>query len=43
MQHMANGLQIGMGLTELDGVEFPVAVNGQHLNKYFQSMWDDGQ
>jgi hypothetical protein len=28
-------------LEELDGVEFPVAVNGQHLKKYFPSMWDD--
>jgi hypothetical protein len=28
-------------LEELDGVKFPVAVNGQHLNKYFPSMWDD--
>ncbi|KAK1646291.1 hypothetical protein QYE76_064096 [Lolium multiflorum] len=25
----------------LDGVKFPVAVNGQHLKKYFPSMWDD--
>jgi hypothetical protein len=30
-------------LEELDGVKFPVAVNGQHLKKYFPSMWDDGQ
>jgi hypothetical protein len=29
-------------LEELDGVNFPVAVNGQHLKKYFPSMWDDG-
>jgi hypothetical protein len=29
-------------LKELDGVKFPVAVNGQHLKKYFPSMWDDG-
>jgi transposase InsO family protein len=29
-------------LEELDGVKFPVAVNGQHLRKYFSSMWDDG-
>jgi hypothetical protein len=28
-------------LEELDGVKFPVAVNGQHLKKYFLSMWDD--
>jgi hypothetical protein len=28
---------------ELDGVKFSVAVNGQHLNKYFSSMWDDRQ
>jgi hypothetical protein len=27
---------------KLDGVKFPVAVNGQHLKKYFPSMWDDG-
>jgi hypothetical protein len=53
---MENGLQIGMGLIEidqvlpenaymleeLDGVKFPVAVNGQHLKKYFPGMWDDG-
>jgi hypothetical protein len=26
---------------ELDGVKFSVAVNGQHLKKYFSSMWDD--
>jgi hypothetical protein len=26
---------------ELDGVKFPVAVNGQHLKKYFPSMWED--
>jgi hypothetical protein len=30
-------------LEELDGVMFPVAVNGQHPKKYFQSMWHDGQ
>jgi hypothetical protein len=29
-------------LEELDGVKFPEAVNGQHLKKYFPSMWDDG-
>jgi hypothetical protein len=29
-------------LEELDGVKFLVAVNGQHLKKYFPSMWDDG-
>jgi hypothetical protein len=29
-------------LEELDGVKFPVAANGQHLKKYFSSMWDDG-
>ncbi|KAK1660785.1 hypothetical protein QYE76_048944 [Lolium multiflorum] len=29
-------------LEQLDGVKFPVAVNGQHLKKYFPSMWDDG-
>jgi hypothetical protein len=28
-------------LEELDGVKFPVTVNGQHLKKYFPSMWDD--
>jgi hypothetical protein len=28
-------------LEELDGVKFPVGVNGQHLKKYFPSMWDD--
>src|SRR6185295_7750511 len=28
-------------LEELDGVKFPVAVNGQHLKKYFPSMWKD--
>jgi hypothetical protein len=27
-------------LEELDGVKFPVAVNGQHLKRYFLSMWD---
>jgi hypothetical protein len=30
-------------LEELDGVKFPVAVNGQHLKKYFPSMWEDRQ
>jgi hypothetical protein len=30
-------------LEEFDGVTFPVAVNGQHLKKYFPSMWHDGQ
>ncbi|KAK1605163.1 hypothetical protein QYE76_028836 [Lolium multiflorum] len=30
-------------LEQLDGAKFPVAVNGQHLKKYFPSMWDDGQ
>jgi hypothetical protein len=30
-------------LEELDDVKFPVAVNGQHLKKYFPSMWHDGQ
>ncbi|KAK1612141.1 hypothetical protein QYE76_035814 [Lolium multiflorum] len=30
-------------LEQLDGVKFPVAVNGQHLKRYFPSMWDDGQ
>jgi hypothetical protein len=29
-------------LEELDRVKFPVAVNGQHLKKYFPNMWDDG-
>jgi hypothetical protein len=29
-------------LEELDGVKFPVAINGQHLKKYFPSMWHDG-
>jgi hypothetical protein len=29
-------------LEELDGVKFPVAANGQHLKKYFPSIWDDG-
>jgi hypothetical protein len=28
-------------LEELDGVKFPVAVNGQHLKEYFPSMWED--
>ena len=27
-------------LEELDGVKFPVAVNGQHLKKYFPSIWE---
>ena len=27
-------------LEELDGVKFPVAVNGQHLKKYYPSMWE---
>jgi hypothetical protein len=30
-------------LEELDGVKFRMAVNGQHLKKFFPSMWDDGQ
>jgi hypothetical protein len=30
-------------LEELDDVKFPVAVSGQHLKKYFPSMWDDRQ
>jgi hypothetical protein len=30
-------------LEELDGVKFPVAVSGQHLKKYFPSMWDGEQ
>ncbi|KAK1652354.1 hypothetical protein QYE76_070159 [Lolium multiflorum] len=30
-------------LEQLDGAKFPVAVNGQHLKKYFPSMWDDEQ
>jgi hypothetical protein len=30
-------------LEELDNIKFAVAVNGQHLKKYFSSMWDDGQ
>jgi hypothetical protein len=30
-------------LEELDGVKFPIAINGQDLKKYFPSMWDDGQ
>jgi hypothetical protein len=30
-------------LEQLDGAKFPAAVNGQHLKKYFPSMWDDGQ
>jgi hypothetical protein len=28
-------------LEELNGSKFPVAVNGQHLKKYFPSMWED--
>jgi hypothetical protein len=28
-------------LEELDGVKFPIAINGQHLKKYFPSMWED--
>jgi hypothetical protein len=28
-------------LEELDDVKFLVAINGQHLKKYFPSMWDD--
>jgi hypothetical protein len=28
-------------LEELDGIKFPVAINGQYLKKYFPSMWDD--
>jgi hypothetical protein len=30
-------------LKELDCVKFPVAVNVQHLKKYFPSLWDDRQ
>ena len=30
-------------LEELDGVKFPVAVNGQHLKKYYPSLWEDQQ
>jgi hypothetical protein len=30
-------------LEELDGVKFLVAINGQHLKKYFPSMWDGEQ
>jgi hypothetical protein len=30
-------------LEELDGVKFPVSVNGQHLKKYFPSLCDDEQ
>jgi hypothetical protein len=30
-------------LEELDGVKFPIDINGQHLKKYFPSMWHDGQ
>jgi hypothetical protein len=30
-------------LEELDSVKFPVAVNGQHLKRYFPSMWADEQ
>ncbi|KAK1642332.1 hypothetical protein QYE76_060137 [Lolium multiflorum] len=32
-----------VGDLRLDGRKFPVAVNGQHLKKYFPSMWDDEQ
>jgi hypothetical protein len=28
-------------LEELDGVKFPVTINGHHIKKYFPSMWDD--
>jgi hypothetical protein len=28
-------------LEELNGAKFLVAVNGQHLKKYFPSMWGD--
>jgi hypothetical protein len=28
-------------LEGLDGVKFPVAVNSQHLKKYFLNIWDD--
>ena len=27
-------------LEELHGVKFPMALNGQHLKKYFPSMWE---
>ena len=27
-------------LAELDGVKFPVTINGKHLKKYFPSMWE---
>jgi hypothetical protein len=30
-------------LEKLDGVKFPVAVNGQHLKRYFPSTWADEQ
>jgi hypothetical protein len=30
-------------LEELDGEKWPTAVNGQHLNKYYPSMWEDQQ
>ena len=30
-------------LEELNGAKFPVAINSQHLKKYFSSMWDDEQ
>lgn len=30
-------------LEELNGAKFLVAVNGQHLKKYFPSMWGDEQ
>jgi hypothetical protein len=29
-------------LEELDSVKFLVAINGQHLKKYFPSMWNNG-
>jgi hypothetical protein len=28
-------------LEELNGVKFPVAVNGQHLKKYYPSLWEN--
>jgi hypothetical protein len=30
-------------LKKLDGVKFPVAINGKHLKKYVPNMWDDRQ
>jgi hypothetical protein len=30
-------------LEELDGIKFPVAVNGQHLKRYFPCIWADEQ